>query len=161
MPATALDAAAWRDFMLRHMTRKKPGRRGAVAFETAMVLSVCFAFSFGIFEYGRFYMMRQLMENAAREGARQASVNTNSLVTSDIQNTVTKYLAGQQLNNLAIQAYQADTSGNNIGLWTDTTFGTGIAVQVDADYPPMLPNFGILPHLIHITVKANMRSEAN
>jgi hypothetical protein len=146
---------------LRGAAQNQPLARGAVVLETAIVLGVCVLLFFAIFEYGRLFMIWELMNNAAREGTRQAAANTSSLATSDIQQTVTKYLAGQQLNNLNIQVYEADATGNNIGIWTDAAFGQGIAVQIDADFVPLLPAYGILSKTLHISVKSLTRSEAN
>ena len=41
-----------------------------------------------IYDYGRYFMLSQLVNNAAREGARQAVANTNTQNTAMIQNTV-------------------------------------------------------------------------
>jgi Flp pilus assembly protein TadG len=137
-------------------------RRGVTAVETAIVIGVCLLLLLAIFEYGRFIMIKQLVENAAREGARRATVSTASATTQDIQNTVTHYLVGQPVQNLNIQVYKADpTSGANLGSWTSAQFGDGIAVQVTGGYQPMLPTFGFLPSTVSIQATALMRSEAN
>src|SRR5262245_66688981 len=100
--------------MLRHPLRKF-SRRGATLVETAFVISACLTLMFAIFEYGRFVMIKQLMENAAREGARQATTGTGTLTTSDIQATVTQYLPGQPLASVTTQGYQvARTNGTNL-----------------------------------------------
>jgi Flp pilus assembly protein TadG len=140
-------------------------RRAATAVETGIVIGVCILFMLAIYEYGRFIMFRQLLENAAREGARVAVVSPSSLdpatATAAVTDTVIHYLANQPLNNRSIQIYKADASGNNIGAWTDAPFGNNIAVEVSGDYQPMLPTFGLLPNSITITTKCVMRSEAN
>src|SRR5205085_10961251 len=134
----------------------------ATTVETAVVISIALLFMFAIFEYGRYVMFRQIVENAAREGARQAVVNTSSQTTADIQATVTKFLAGQQLTNLQIQVYKADiNTGANLGPWTSAAFGEGIAVEVTGDYKAILPRFGFLKSTSTIRAKAIMRSEAN
>jgi len=140
-----------------------PNRRaGATLVETAIVIGVCLLFMFGIFEYGRYVMIRQIMENAAREGARQAVVNQTSTTTANIQATVQQYMAGQNLTSLSIQVYAADpATGNNIGPWTSTQWGQGIAVEVSGNYQAMLPSFGIIPNTVPVHVKSIMRSEAN
>lgn len=63
-------------------------RRGAVTVELALVLPIFLTLVFGIIEFGRGFMVGQLVTNAAREGARRAIVDgsTNSDVTSYIQN---------------------------------------------------------------------------
>src|SRR5262245_22491279 len=137
-------------------------RRGLTLVETAIVLSLVVMVIFSIYEYGRFVMARQVVQNAAREGARLAVVSTNSLTTADIQNRVSTYLVGQQLANTTIQVYWADpATGNNLGEWTDASFGQGIAVQVTGDYQPILPALLFMPATIPVQVRAVMYSEAN
>ena len=62
-------------------------RRGAVTVEMALVLPIFISLVLGIIEFGRGFMVAQLVTNAAREGARRAIVDgsTNSDVTSFIQ----------------------------------------------------------------------------
>jgi len=136
-------------------------RRGAALIETAIALTTFIVLTFGIFEHGRILMMRQLLENAAREGARQAMVGTGTLTTANIQSIVTNYLVNAPLTNLTIQVYATDSNGVNIGVWNNAIFGSGIAVQVDADGKPVLPTLGLLPSSLHFRVKSMMRCEAN
>jgi Flp pilus assembly protein TadG len=144
------------------MVNGPPRRRGVTLVEMAIVVGVCLILLLAIFEYGRFIMVKQLVENAAREGARQAVVSTNTLTTQDIQNTVTNYLVGQPLQNLNIQVYKADpTTGANLGTWNSAAFGDGIAVQVTGGYKPILPTFGFLPATVTVQAESLMRSEAN
>jgi Flp pilus assembly protein TadG len=141
-------------------SRRQGVRRGVSVVETAIVISAFLMFLFAVFEYGRFVMIRNLIDNAAREGAREASIRTNSLTTTDIQNTVIARLAGQPLNSLNIQVYLADpATGNNIGSWNTAEFGEAIACEVTGDYSPMLPTFGFLPTTVNLKTKAMMRSE--
>ena len=142
---------------------RRPCRRaGATLVETGVVIGICLIFMFAIFEYGRYVMVRQIMENAAREGARQAVVNQTTTTTANIQDTVQHYMAGQNLNNLSIQVYEADpVTGANIGSWTSTQWGQAIAVDVSGNYQSMLPSFGFLPNTVPVHVKSIMRSEAN
>src|SRR4029077_20340838 len=60
--------------MARLQTRR--GRPAAALVETAAVVIVFLLFLFGIFEYCRLIYVQQMVENAAREGARYAIVNT-------------------------------------------------------------------------------------
>ena len=138
-------------------------RRGAAVVETAIVLILCMLLVFGIYEYGRLVMLKHLLDNAVREGARYAVVHTSDATTADIQNTVRSFLAGQdaQLQNVNIQVYMSDSNGNNTGQWTDATFGTYIAVQIDADYKPTLPTLLFMNATVHIDTRSMMYSEAN
>ena len=146
--------------------RPQTRRRGRTLVETAIVINVLVIVLLGIFEYGRLMMTKQLMDNAAREGARMAIVNASSsstVTTAQIQTAVTNYLAGQVGTGLAIQVFQADaTTGSNISTsWNTAPFGSNIAVQVDLNFVPIFPIFGGLPGSIHLTAKSMMRSESN
>jgi Flp pilus assembly protein TadG len=141
-------------------------RRGAAVLETALVLNVLLLGLLGTFEYGRMIMIRQLMDNAAREGARLAVVGTAAdpeVTTAQIQSTVTSYLAGQSISGLTVSVYQANpTTGANIGLWNQTPYGGAIAVQVQGSYAPVIPTtFGIVPNPMPMKVVSMMLSEAN
>lgn len=146
--------------ILKHPTPH--ARRGLTLVETAIVISLVFLLLFGLYEYGRYVMVRQVVQNAAREGARLAVVSTNTLQLSDIQNTVTNYLAGQQIGVPTINAYWADPdTGVNLGQWNNAAFGQGIAVEINASYQPVLPQLLFMPATIPVQVKIVMLSEAN
>jgi Flp pilus assembly protein TadG len=94
---------------------KNRRRRGVTVVESALVLSVFLLLLFGIFEYCRFLMVLHVTNNAAREGARYASVNVNnSAVTSTtITSYTTQMMSGVQ-NNLtgyAVAVYAVDPTG--------------------------------------------------
>lgn len=154
---------------------KVPGRRpGTTIVEVAFVALICFTFMFAIFEYGRYVMTRQIMENAARQGGRTAVVMATSYITPAVANanlnaSINQAMAGQdqKLANFVITAFQSDANGNNVGPWTNTPFGQNIVVQLDGDLPLMFPTFGFITktggasNSAHITVKCMMRGEAN
>lgn len=72
------------------------GRAGAVAVETAVVITLATSLIFGLFEYSRLLMDWQLLNNAAREGCRYALANnTGGSLESAVQTLVLKYMAGQ------------------------------------------------------------------
>jgi len=134
--------------------------------ETALVLNLLLLCTLAIFEYGRIVMLRQLMQNAAREGARLAVVGTAAtpdITTDQIKTAVTDMLAHQSLENLAISVYQVNpTTGANIGAWDQTPYGGAIAVKLTGRYRPTLPTtLGIIPNPMPMTVVSMMRSEAN
>jgi len=151
----------------------KQCRRAATAVETAFVLTICVILILAVFEYGRFLMIRQMVDNAAREGARQAVVGANTSASmTTIQTTVLDYLAGQPLRNTSgvplsasdIQVYLADPATGApaapSSAWTNATFGSTIAVSITAVYQPMLPSFGFLPTSITMKSTVLMQSEA-
>lgn len=137
-------------------------RRGASIVETAIVLNICLVFALGLYDFCRVIMIQQLVTNAAREGARLAIVSTTTLATTDIQTTVTNYLVGQQINNLTISVYEADsTTGANIGTWTNASLSNCIGVSVSGTIKTMTPTFSLLPSSVPVSAVCVMNSEAN
>ena len=115
-------------------------------------------------EYGRFLFVRQVVDNAAREAARFAAVNTfDTNLDSDTQAVATQRMVGLQnaVQKFNVQVYQADSAGNKNGLAGDTPFCSNMAVQIDCDYVPILPAFLFMNNSIHIQAKVLMNSEAN
>jgi hypothetical protein len=79
-------------------THSPARRRGTTVVETAVVALICLTFMFAIFEYGRYVMVRQVMENAARVGGRVAVVTPTSYVapataTAQVNAAITQALA--------------------------------------------------------------------
>lgn len=123
-------------------------RRGATAVEFAIVAIPVFLFVFGIFEFGRLVMVKDLMREASREAARLASVNTNvtgshanDMTAAEIENKVRGLVTGSGLDELSIQFSHVDdpTSG-----WKNATMQHQIAVTVTGNYTPMTPVFMLL-----------------
>jgi Flp pilus assembly protein TadG len=141
---------------------RKGSRRGAVVVEAALVIPIFFVFMLGMYEFARVAMIRQIMDNAVREGARLAVVSTSTLTTADIQNCVTSHMAGQGLQNQTIAVYKADpTTGANLGAWTGAAIGTCIAVEITGNYVPLVPKLSLVTNPLPLKAKAMMYSEAN
>ncbi len=139
-------------------------RRAAHLVEMAAVVSVFLLFLFGIVEYCRFVFVRQVVVNAAREGARYAVVNTlDTTIVTDTQNYVKTRMAGldKSVTGYSCQVYMADSNGNNVGYAGNAKFGEYVAVQIDCNYNAILPNFFFLGNTIKISSKSLMYSEAN
>jgi Flp pilus assembly protein TadG len=147
--------------------RRKQSRRGAAVLETAIVLFLSIIVIFGIFEFARIVMILNVINNAAREGARTAVAGTNILTTQDIQACVTRRLEPQRLlsrklEGTSIQVYKADpATGANIGTWTDAKEGECIAVEIGVNYKPVVPKFTLVANPKRLTAKVVMYSEAN
>jgi len=91
-------------------------RRGSVAVETALVMTLMTSFVFGIFEYSRLLMNWQLLNNAAREGCRFAIANnTSTTITTQVQTIVTQYMAGQ---TTSFSNFTVTLSGTHLGVST-------------------------------------------
>ena len=148
-------------------------RRGATVVETAFVLLIALTLTLAIYDYGRYFMLSQLVNNAAREGARQAVANTNTQNTAMIQNTVVQYLANQNFKDSSGNAFSASdvvviqvnpatgapTSPDSN--WYDAPFESAIMVQVNAKFTSLFPTFGFLPTTVNLHGTAVMLSEAN
>ncbi len=161
--------------MIRNRVRKTGRDRATVAVEFAFAFSALAMLMFAIFEYGRFLMVKHLLDHAVREGAREAVVNTSTTPVPDIQATVFGYLTGQPLLNSSgvalsktdIQVFRADPATGlpmtdaKGSTWTNAAFGEAIAVKLNAQYRPMLPTFGIIPDPIPVSFICVMRSEGN
>jgi Flp pilus assembly protein TadG len=151
--------------MIPEKPRFRPSRLGAVVVETAVALPVFLVFVFGILEYSRFLMVRNMIDHAAREGARFAVVRTDEdTTTQDIVDYVNDRLRGlgNQVQDMDVQVYEASPiDGSNAGSWRDAAFGESIAVQVTGDYLPITGSLVLLPDVIPMQALAMMRSETN
>jgi Flp pilus assembly protein TadG len=100
---------------MARVTKGRRGRSAAAIVETAAVVVVFLLILFGVFEYCRLLWVRQMVENAAREGARFAVVNTTDTgLISDTTAQVNARMCNLQtaLKNWTIQVYHADSNGN-------------------------------------------------
>ena len=110
-------------------------RRGATVVEAAIVMNIFLLFIFAIMEFGNYVFVKQLMDNAARDGARMASMGPLTTTTAQIQAQVTTELCNSGPSSLSIQVFQANPStGANIGAWTNAGLGQTVAVQISGSY---------------------------
>jgi Flp pilus assembly protein TadG len=78
---------------------KKLNERGAVAAEFALLLPLLLTILFGIIEFGMMMYGREIVTNAAREGARAGIVQGPPKRTTDeINAIINNYLAGTGVN---------------------------------------------------------------
>jgi Flp pilus assembly protein TadG len=138
-------------------------RMGATAVELAAVIIVFCMLIFGMLEYCLIVFTQNVVENAAREGARFAVVNPNdATLVSDTQNYVLSLMDGVNTKDApyACNVYLADANGNNIGAPTGVQFGQYICCDVSVTYTPVTP---VLLFLKTFTIrsKCSMISEAN
>ncbi len=139
-------------------------RRGAYVVELAFVVIIFLMMLFGIIEYCRFTFIHQVIDNAAREGARYAVVNTSdTTVTNDTIAYVKQKMSGvdSMVTKYTCDVYKGDANGVKSGLAADAGFGEYIVVQIDCDYLPFLPSILYLNGTYHLTTKGMMYSEAN
>lgn len=156
--------------MIKVSSRHGGRRTAASVVEFAFIAGVFFLMLLGILEYARFLFTIQLVNNAAREGARYAVVNVTTTTTSGVQNYVDGCLYGQGANQLvsydktsSITVYKADpTTGQNTGLsWQNATWGDAIGVSITGTYQPLTPGILKLSGNITVTGTAVMTTEDN
>ncbi len=121
----------------RHLLnkRKRSSRSGVAIVETAVLLLPIFIFTlFGVWEVGRLVQIHQIVANAAREGARQASTGQRTSSSNhpelpfnpnfEVQVAVENYLRNAKLPVV-------DGSGNRIF----TVRVQNVSKGLTADYP--------------------------
>ena len=150
------------------MMRQRPqARRGGALLEAAITLPLLLLLLLAVIDYGRLIMTRDLMDNAAREGARLAVVSAGgsgaspTLTTAQIQSYTTGFLAGQGSGSPVVSIYQADpVTFQNTGVaWNAAPYGGYIAVQIQLTFQPISPL--VIPQTMQLTAKSIMKSEAN
>src|SRR5215203_5049599 len=82
-------------------------RSGSVTVETAIVLPVVFAIMFGAVDCARLNMLRNSVQNAAYEGARNA-------ITPGSTSTDAKNAANKVLNGVGVKNYTVTVSPSTI-----------------------------------------------
>ena len=99
-------ATNMQDQITSRVTRRSRRRAGAAIVEAAFVLPIVLLFIMGLFEYGRYYLMVHICENAVSAGAAYACKHTSPIVISgttydngisDVTNIVNSDLGTQQL----------------------------------------------------------------
>ena len=110
--------------LLLLLRRGALGSRGQSLVEFAIALPVLLAIVIGIFEFGMAWNQRQVITNAAREGARVAVLP--SMDDTDVENAVSNYLTNANLDpDLATVTY------DNVGVGADY----GQPTTVNLSYP--------------------------
>jgi len=114
--------------LLRRLRRTVACERGTAILETAMTLPLLLLVTIGIFEFGRAFQTWQVMTNAAREGARLATLPNYVAGTAEAR--AKAYLASGQLPNAASATVTVDPAVSvNIGATT------AMASVVTVNYP--------------------------
>ena len=119
------------------MRRNRPGKRhwqqdsesGAAVVEFALVIPLLLLILCGIFDLGNLYFQMDLVNNAARQGARLAAVNDS---TSSAINTAIQQSYGNNLT--AVTSPASPTSGSNVTV-TVTSNVTIMTPLISAFFP--------------------------
>lgn len=102
--------------------------RGTAMVEAAICIPLLLVLMVGIFEVGRAYETWQVLTNAAREGARMATMPSSNPDTTTA--LIRQYMANGQLTNAATASVVIDEGA------TITVNGTDVSASlVTVDYP--------------------------
>ena len=85
-------------------------RRGSALVEFAITIPILLAILLGIFEFARAWNIKQVITNAAREGARAAVVPTAT--TSQINTAVQNRLTAAGVSGATVQIFNTTVSGD-------------------------------------------------
>ena len=112
--------------MRDHLSRsiKHIGERGAAAVEFALVVSLLLLIVFGIIAFGSVYSELEVMESAAREGARAAAVRAPDEIIAAV--------------NDAAAPYSVDNTPSSNLLCDDATVGQRVTVSWNQDFQVQL-----------------------
>jgi len=80
--------------------RTRSCRMGAAMIEFALVAPLMILFTLGIIEMGRMTMVKQVLTNISREGARMASLP--EATSANVQSQVQQLLVGSNINGATI-----------------------------------------------------------
>lgn len=97
----------------RRRTLKQPNRQGAAVVEFAVVAPLLFALTLGMMEVSRMVMVKQLMVNASREGARLAVLPGST--TAEVLALVSQELTATSVNGVNIQVEPNDLATAGVG----------------------------------------------
>jgi Flp pilus assembly protein TadG len=117
-------------------SHSRPSRRcGATAIETAFVMLPVILLLCGVFQYGRLLMSWNVLNNAAREGCRNALVNnTKSTIAADID-TLVRAKMGSQLASFTTFSVTVTGTHNGASVAvTNLVAGDFITVTVSGNY---------------------------
>ena len=106
--------------MKRHHTSNQ--RRGAVAVEAAFALTLLVVLLLGLWEVGRLVQVNQIVNNAAREGARLAAggyTNGTPVTAAMVQQAAKDYMTSAGLPATAVSGSQVSLICQATPMWTD------------------------------------------
>ena len=112
-------------------SRMVRGEQGQALVEVALVLPVLLILMLGILEFGRAWYTKQVVTDAAREGARLAVVVDNDIDQDSVEAAIARSLSRAGIPGAAT-TIDFDRADPPAGHWRDS--GTMQAVYVGVDY---------------------------
>lgn len=103
----------WQDGASKRTLCGKSVRRGAAAVEFALVAPLLFMLFLGFIDVGRAIMVKNLLTSAARDGARQATLDGSTV--AGVQGQVTDFLAGAAIAGVTVSVSPSPLDMAQIG----------------------------------------------
>jgi Flp pilus assembly protein TadG len=106
----------------RQVAGAAKSRRGSAVVEAVFIMPIMLTLMLGVWEVGRMIQISQILENAAREGARVAAggyVNGTAVTVSTVQTEVQNYLTAAGLPSAAATGAQTNLTCLATPVWTD------------------------------------------
>lgn len=104
---------------MKRSIRRRFGRRGSAVVETAVMAPVTLAMLFGMMEAGYSFMIRQTVTNAAREGARTASLSGNTM--TEVQSAVGDTMGAANLTGYTVTSNLSSLSPTDTDVWVQVS----------------------------------------
>ncbi|MGQ0848908.1 MAG: TadE/TadG family type IV pilus assembly protein [Actinomycetota bacterium] len=141
------------------MGKQGAGERGAALVETAIVLPLLLALTFGIWTLARAWNVRNTMEHAAREGVRFAATELpwNGSSVADVRQVIDDELASSAIPSASVSTICIDNSANPCGFTATAQGYDQVAVQIQ--YPNYPLNFLFFTTNVDLNVEAVGRYE--
>lgn len=147
-------------------------RRGVAAVEAAVVLPVLIVIMFGVWEVGRMIQVKQILTNAAREGARTASgayINGAPVTVSTVQTSVRNYLRSAGLPTAAVNGAAIELINRSNNTWTNPSdaspldsFDVKVTIPEGAPYESLrMGTFNRLTNVRQIAATVNWQSSSD
>ena len=127
------------------------GRRAAAAVEFAFVAPVFIVLFVGMAEVGRGIMVQHILESAAREGAREATLS--DAATSTVEAAVSNYLANSSVSGTTVSV-SPDPPSNAASRQPVT-----VTVSVPVSNMAWIGTFRFFSNSDQISATASMRRE--
>ncbi len=138
------------------MGRLRSGEHGAALLELALVLPMLLFLALAVWEFGRVFDARLVVDNAAREGARYASLGrTDTEVRERVANYLDDALATRLLAQGDVTFRPADVQVTG----ARGTVGDPVSVGVPITVRFAVPTLINMPSNIRLSGQATMRLE--
>ncbi|MEM8873464.1 MAG: TadE/TadG family type IV pilus assembly protein [Planctomycetota bacterium] len=111
--------------------QRRQRKRGVSVLETALVLPLLAALTFGIIEYGYFFYVHHSVQGAARQGARAGAVDGGT--NTDVNAAIAQAMDNASLKNINYTVKIHDGSGT-VTAAESASAGSSVAVEVDINW---------------------------